>query len=55
MNENSVHVKGTGKCEEIDDTSDGGGPKKNQVLHVQTPTQTASGAQRMRERPRESP
>lgn len=30
-------------------------PKITQVLHVQTPTQTASGAQRMRERPRESP
>lgn len=28
MNENSVYVKGIGKCEEIDDISDGGGFKK---------------------------
>lgn len=29
MNENSVYVKGIGKCEEIDDISEGGGFKKN--------------------------
>lgn len=34
MNENSVYVKGIGKCEEIDDISDGVVLKKNQVLYV---------------------
>lgn len=29
INENSVYVKGIGKCEEIDDISEGGGFKKN--------------------------
>lgn len=50
MNENSVHVKVTGKCEEIDDTSDGGGPKDNPgVTCTNTHTDSFQGSEDARE------
>lgn len=50
MNENSVHVKVTGKCEEIDDTSDGGGPKDNPgVTCTNTHTDSFRGSEDARE------